>query len=56
MFSMYIMDLLFRKRNISNAKPQLKLFSKMQPAIAPSLIRKPLIGVGGAGIRKPAVM
>jgi len=46
------MDLLFRKRTIRNGiKPMVKMFSKIQP-IAPSMIRRPLIGAGGAGIRR----
>jgi len=46
------MDLLFRKRVVSKAStPMVKMFSKNQP-IAPSMMRKPLVGVGGAGIRR----
>lgn len=45
------MDLLFRKRVVSKAStPMVKIFSKNQP-IAPSMMRRPLVGVGGAGIR-----
>ena len=46
------MDLLFRKRAVSKGtKPMVKIFSKIQP-IAPSMMRRPLVGVGGAGIRR----
>ena len=46
------MDLLFRKRAVANGtKPLVKMFSKFQP-IAPSMMRRPLVGVGGAGIRR----
>jgi len=46
------MDLLFRKRAVGNGtKPMVKMFSKNQP-IAPSMMRRPLIGSGGDGIRR----
>lgn len=50
------MDMLFRKRLMPFGKPQMKMFSKSQSVVVPSMMRRPLIGAGGAGIRRPAVM
>jgi len=49
------MDLLFKKRMLMRNKPIMGMFKKSAPMgmqIAPSLMRRPLIGSGGAGIRK----
>lgn len=49
------MDLLFKKKTMMRNKPTLGFFKKSMPVgmqIAPSMMRQPLVGVGGAGIRK----
>lgn len=45
------MDKLYTKRIMpfTGSKPMLKMFSK---AVVPSQMRRPLIGAGGAGIRR----
>jgi len=50
------MDFLFKKRMLMRNKPTMGMFKKSAPMgmqIAPSLMRRPLVGVGGAGIRRP---
>lgn len=50
------MDLLFKKKVMMRNKPTMGLFKKAVPMgmqIAPSMMRQPLVGVGGAGIRRP---
>jgi hypothetical protein len=53
------MDFLFKKRLLMRNKPTMGMFKKSAPMglqIAPSMMRRPLIGAGGAGIRRPAVI
>jgi hypothetical protein len=50
------MDLLFKKKMLMRNKPTMGMFKKSAPVglqIAPSMMRRPLIGAGGAGIRRP---
>jgi len=52
------MDLLFKKKMLMRNKPTVSMFKKSFPVglpIAPSMMRQQLVGVGGAGIRKPVV-
>jgi hypothetical protein len=52
------MDFLFKKKMVARNKPTLGFFKKSMPVglpVAPSMMRQQLVGVGGAGIRKPVV-